>query len=160
MQKYLLFALSTVALLGPGKAEDPAIRKQLQVLYHEMSEGFLHGKIRPFEKILDQGYVLTKVDGKRVGRKEILATYRSQMKTMRDVRWPLTIKSLSAQGKSAVATIDSSWSALAPDTKGALHFLQMNSISREVWIKRADGWKLKSSEISKVHFMVDGRPVA
>ncbi len=158
----LFVALAAAGTVFGADAASDA-RKAIQGVFSRYANAWL--KLDPkqastaFRESTTNDYV-TVIDGKKVTRSEILATYSRNMKSISKLlKYSTKIERLALKGaKCETRTLtEIAGSVLDPEKKP--HKLEMLQRSDMVWVKDGGAWKVKSSKTETLKFHIDGKPV-
>jgi len=137
------------------------VRAQLEAKYKLFSQAWARRDLSPTYSMMTGDFTATGMtpDGKSIGRDAAIAQTKPLL-VASDISWPRKIVSVSAQGLTAVATVEGHFSGLMPGQNGAKpQRLELFATTRDTWVKVGSDWKFKRMEIVKSSTKIDSKPM-
>jgi len=157
-----------VALLAGGQsmAAQPSCdprdstrsREQLSARYEIFREGFMRNAPQAWIDALTPTFSLTLFDGRVMPRTWVEEYVLANAMQFRIQTLAMTIRSLTHQGDTVVATVEQTSDRESTDAQGVRHRLEVGARQLEAWICTTAGWRLTGvKEDSLLYLRRDGR---
>jgi hypothetical protein len=153
MRTMLLAALGFALCLMAARADDAAIRKEMQTQYEAMAQAAQSGDGSALTKALPADFKYTDILGKDLSREEWAQAIRQSLADIKSLQVAATVQSVAVKGEEATSITKIKVTGDTPGEDGRPVPLEMTVTDRAVWSKGADGWKMKSAR----QVMIDGR---
>lgn len=161
-----LAVLSIVAvgiMPSPVQSDEKAVRKELAAAYAGIARATNRKDVKTWLSYLTAGYSEKGTNGSVSKRPQIDKLRKQSLAAVQSILARYDITRVSSQGNTATALVRYSVITVtraALDPEGKTHRVIVTAPTRHVWVKTANGWKMKSGETLKGSAMtVDGRPV-
>lgn len=141
----------------PKKANDGAIRKELEAKYKALERAFQQKDEKAMWSMTTPDYAVKQPDGRVLTREMLEPGFKQQMAMSHDVKWPRKITKLTVEEDRAIATVDGRFAAKIDGAGGKKQQMLLVATTRDTWVKTPDGWKLQLSEVQKNHVTIDGK---
>jgi ketosteroid isomerase-like protein len=154
-----LFAFGATAL--PVRADDAAVRKQLNGQYAKLAAAFKSKNANavmalgtPDFSMKERNGVVSDAKASTEGIKQMFAMVKSFN------RVDMKIHKLAVKGNQAVATTTYVYdSQTPPDPKGKSHRMVSKGLTKDTWVKAGSTWKVRSVEMLKDEMTMDGKKI-
>jgi hypothetical protein len=156
--------LAAVALAPSARADDPSVRRELEALYvqyarlirqdqrYDVRQFFLAHTTDDFRLKSAEGWTLSRADA--------AANLKAgQMGAARFTGQEFRILKLIVKGSQAIVLYKDNTSAILDDPQGNGHRLVSLGTARDTWVRTADGWKTRLTEILTSKTLLDGREI-
>jgi hypothetical protein len=166
----LLSVLALIALVLAGtpppgaRADDRTVRRDLDAIYAKYVQAAKQKEKTALKQFIQQYTVADfqqKVPGGRtLNRAQVTAMLtEGPAADTRIVDEQLKIHQRAVKGNVAVVTYNDQTTAIVADQQGTSHKIVSTSTSRDTWVKKPAGWKMRLSEVLQAKTMMDGKPV-
>lgn len=156
-------ALVAAVMLAIGaRADEKAVRKELEHTLALGAKAFLHKDLKTLEAGMAPDYRAVTADGRTITKQESLAQMKMVMAMASTIeRVDFKLRSLTVQWnmKAADARVDTCFAGTMLDDKGKGHPVTLSGPTRQLWVKTAGGWKLKQlKDMGAQTMTMDGKP--
>jgi ketosteroid isomerase-like protein len=153
-----LFAFGATAL--PARADDAAVRKQLEAQYAKLATAFKKKNVNGVMAIGTSDFSMKEPNGtvsdakaSAEGIKQMFAGVKSFNKV------EMKIQKLTVKGNQAVATSTYLYDSQTPaPPKGKSHRMVQKGLSKDTWVKAGNTWKVRVVEMLNGEMSMDGKP--
>jgi ketosteroid isomerase-like protein len=158
----ILAALILVASAAvTARADDEAVRKEIQALYDHWLDGWKSKDITAIMSPLVPDFVYTNSNGKVRNRKQIESDWKDALKLYKSIeRLSLSAGEVTLHGNEASDVSTWKFSGVYTDPQGKDRPATELFTSRDTLVRTPNGWMFKRSKDLKVVVTVDGKPVA
>jgi len=154
-------AFLAAAAIGATLQSADAVKKEIQKLYDQQAKSW----IALDQKALEDFYrkrtapdYAGVADGVKRSREQVIATIGPVVKsTKRMAGYSIKVQKLSLKGNSATVTTVGKIDAEVLDREMKTHRVQLEQSAVTVWVKSKDGWRAKSSKITTLKRLIDGK---
>lgn len=147
IQKAVATALILALATGPGRAEDAAVRGQIEAQMARFQKAFRNKELAAMRSITTPDFTMKSPDGTVSSRKEAESVIAAEMKSIRSIKeWTLKIERLTVKGNVATAIVSERMVAQVANPLGKDRLSVANARMRETWIKTSAGWRYKRAE--------------
>jgi hypothetical protein len=162
-----VLALIALALAGTppaARADDRTVRRDLDAIYAKYVQAAKQKEKTALKQFIQQ-YTVADFQQKVPGGRTLNRAQVTAMMTegpaagTRIVDEQLKIHQLAVKGNVAVMTYNDQTTAIVADQQGKSHKIVSTSTSRDTWVKKPAGWKMRLSEVLQAKTMMDGKPV-
>jgi Domain of unknown function (DUF4440) len=162
-----VLALIALALAGTppaARADDRTARRDLDAIYAKYVQAAKQKEKTALKQFIQQ-YTVADFQQKMPGGRMLNRAQVTAMLTegpaadVRIVDEQLKIRQVTVKGNEAVATYTDQSTAVVADPQGKSHRIVSTSTSRDTWVKKPGGWKMRLSEVLQAKSMMDGKPV-
>ena len=158
-----LMTLTTAALLFPlaltahaQKSEEQAIR----AAYTTSDTYFRKKDLSKLMGMLTPDIVYKQSNGTKLDRKGMETTLKTQFGMIQTMdSFKTTVKKISVKGKTAQSETSMEMKGHVKDPQGKMHTISSMSTTRDIWMKTAQGWRIKQIDALTDKSMMDGKPI-
>lgn len=137
------------------------VRRELEAVFAERVKAVKNGDAAAQIAQISSDYLATLPNGQTMNYEQIVAYIRGgaqQIVSVLDLS--ITIESLTVRGNEAIVDARQKHSRTQRLRDGNIHNVVTGVLQREIWVRRANGWKLKSVDnLRERKILVDGKPV-
>jgi ketosteroid isomerase-like protein len=146
-------------LLATARADDDAIRKELDGCYAAMTKAFQQKDSKAYLAYMTDKYEVHQPNGRVLGRDVLDEALKKQIEVTSSATWDHEITKLSVDGDEAVADVTAKYLGKTKGAQDKEISLGFETTSRETWTKTSAGWRLKRVDVLTNKVTVDGKPV-
>ncbi len=155
--------LGLVALAWPAgsaAADDAAVHQELQAIYDQAIEAVKQKDLGALRGHLAPGFSERDAFGKRYTLQTAEARLKKNLESTESIESvKLLVKRVVTQGNFAVALVTRQIAATIKGSDGKPHKLDDMGMSLHLWVKTADGWKLRFVDQLSLAQKIDGKPL-
>lgn len=131
----------------PVRADDAAVRKQIESQMARFQQAFRKKDLAGMRAITTPDFTIKSIQGRVSTHKEADAALAIELRALRSIpEWTLKIEKLAVNGKVATAIVSEHMVAKMVDSAGAEKVSTLNGRMRETWVLTSTGWRYKHAE--------------
>ncbi|HEY6332737.1 MAG TPA: hypothetical protein VI756_25665 [Blastocatellia bacterium] len=147
---------------GPVRADNDQVKKELEDAYARRDKAFRDKAFDLIKSMWTADYKEKTKEGVVLDRSQVDPETAQLLRLLKDIKILLTTVDKVTEGKEKdefVVDATSKGDFTLAGGDGNIHEVMASAKVRDIWVKTADGWKLKFHEELESTTLLDGKPV-